>query len=293
MTLCITIAGQWGIWQATDCRLTQEHMGKYEVVDDWSAKHVAVKCPDGGMLIAYSGLGRRRQMDLSEWIRRCLRGETRTVDQSLVRLRERANRDLAMPLYSRRMHHAFCFGGYEKGVAWGGVLMNTIVRQGKPDLNIPPGKSFEFETQHRQGKPLLVVAGAGAEAIAAEDWELLRQIQSHRPKRPADYQVVLADVIRRTATSKRRGYTMVSRASVCVYMPPSLAPIQRRGFLSGADLPPPDSNVDVAPFVMNGFDLTIMGVDGKAFERSVRTGSPAASEEERMQRAQESVTPDD
>jgi hypothetical protein len=54
---------------------------------DYSIKHAIFRCPDGVALLAYAGQGRINSLDLSDWLRETLRGETRTLDQSVTDFR--------------------------------------------------------------------------------------------------------------------------------------------------------------------------------------------------------------
>src|SRR6266567_527499 len=85
MTLNLTIVNPWGIWQCSDHRLTDTVTGK--LVDDYSIKHVILRCPDGAALLAYAGAGRINSLDLSDWLREILRGESRTLDQTCIHIR--------------------------------------------------------------------------------------------------------------------------------------------------------------------------------------------------------------
>src|SRR5215203_5332540 len=116
MTLNITIVNQWGIWQCSDLRLTTWPGGK--VVDDYSIKHVAVTATDGVALITYTGLGRVGGDSVADWLRRTIRGESRTIDETLVLIREAATKKLGSPAAKARIHHAFSVGAFARGQPW-------------------------------------------------------------------------------------------------------------------------------------------------------------------------------
>ena len=96
-------------------RLTDPRTGR--IVDDDVVKHVFLRCSDGAALLAYAGIGRLSGVEISDWIRETLRGESRTLDQSLILLRENATRDLG-PQLKGRMHHMFSIGAFLNGVPW-------------------------------------------------------------------------------------------------------------------------------------------------------------------------------
>ena len=71
MTLNLTIVNSWGIWQCSDGRLVD--LSTRKVTDDYSVKHVTLRCPDGVALIAYAGIGRMdKDVEISDWIREIL-----------------------------------------------------------------------------------------------------------------------------------------------------------------------------------------------------------------------------
>src|SRR4051794_4115793 len=99
MTLILTIVAPWGVWQSSDHRLTDVQPGGRIVGarPNYSIKHVTIRCNDGGALVGYTGLGRVNGADVSDWLRRQLRGESRSLDETLILIRERADKYLAKP----------------------------------------------------------------------------------------------------------------------------------------------------------------------------------------------------
>src|SRR5712691_6613249 len=128
MTLNLTIVNTWGIWQCSDHRLVDPATG--ELVDNYSIKHVILRCPDGAALLAYAGAGRIGSLDLSDWIRETLRGESRTLDQSFILIRENATRDLAPLLRARGIHHMFSIGVFLAGRPWVVQIRNFTAQAG-------------------------------------------------------------------------------------------------------------------------------------------------------------------
>src|SRR5271154_4540188 len=88
MTFTLTLINQHGVWQSSDLRLTDPRTG--EVKDDYSTKHVGFRCTDGATLLTYAGVGSVNGVHISDWIRQFTRGESLTVDQTLIQIRERA-----------------------------------------------------------------------------------------------------------------------------------------------------------------------------------------------------------
>jgi hypothetical protein len=92
MTFTLTLISQHGIWQSSDQRLTDPKTNRVE--DDYSSKHVGFRCPDGAALLTYAGVGRAFGVHISDWIREFTRGESQSVDQTLIQIRQRATEDL-------------------------------------------------------------------------------------------------------------------------------------------------------------------------------------------------------
>ena len=112
MTLTMTIVAPWGVWQCADHRLIWIDGGKVTDREDFSVKHMAVRCPDGVALITYSGIGALdRKLHVSDWMRELVRGDNRrTVDGTLIRIREAATMDLARPGKAHGVVHWFVAG---------------------------------------------------------------------------------------------------------------------------------------------------------------------------------------
>src|SRR6266536_320977 len=94
----MTIVAPWGVWQCSDQRaawvVRNQRTGELTVIrtDDSSVKHIQFQCRDGAALLAYSGLSTVGTDDFSDWLRRLLRGQSRTVAETLIRIRAPAAR---------------------------------------------------------------------------------------------------------------------------------------------------------------------------------------------------------
>lgn len=129
MSLNLTIINSSGAWQCSDHRLSDPRSAK--PTEDTSSKHVVLRCTDGTALIAYVGLGKVDGVALSDWIRELLRGEPRSVDQSLMTIREAATIDLG-PIVSRyRLHHMFTVAAFIQRRPWLAQIRNFSVAPGK------------------------------------------------------------------------------------------------------------------------------------------------------------------
>jgi hypothetical protein len=190
LTLTITIVAPWNVWQCSDHRVTYMRRtpnGQWEVLkrEDRSVKHVYFRCPDGAALLAYSGLAMVGSDHISDWLRRQTRGYTRTVDQTLIRIREAATADLTGPAKAGGIPHAFLVGAYLQHRPWAVAITNTT---GPPDFPVLD----QFETvPFRADKPKVMIFGEGQDAISDKDRKLLRKAARHRAAQPENYSLAL------------------------------------------------------------------------------------------------------
>ncbi len=211
MTFTVTLVNQHGIWQSSDLRITDPKTG--QLVDDFSIKQLSFRCPDGAALLTYSGAGSVGGVQVSDWIRQFLRGETRTVDQTLIQIREHATRDLGPLLLKLKIKHMFNVGAFLGGVPWIVQIRNfQVSRAGEGPVE------REFQTSARK-----VTDGAGFVVpwpciLSMADLAKLVKISDKRPRKPSEFSDLLGEVNLRTARSYRQ---LVSERCVTTYQPPS------------------------------------------------------------------------
>jgi len=247
MTLNITIVNQWGVWQCSDLRLTEWPSGK--VVDDYSIKHVTVRATDGAALVTYTGLGKVRGNYVSSWLRRTIRGESRTVEETLNLIRDRATSQLGNAAAGLGIHHTFSVGAFIRG--WPGAFLITNMDPADP-LNRPPLKKFTGTARmiHTHGPQLMLAGTKGA--VTHEDIALLNRIVGRNPKRPLDYRRLMAGVNRRASQQYPLG-NLISEACVTSYIPPAGEPFQNETHWWGMTRPKVER---VVPMTLFGIDLT-------------------------------------
>ncbi len=246
MTLVITLVTPNGVWASTDHRLTQHPGGK--VITDSSVKHVIVRGSDGAALVSYTGLGRVGALDVSAWMREVLRGESRTVDGTLIDLREQATARIGAQAKSLNIQHAFLAGAFLKERPWAVVITNMGSPAGPSSGRIQ--SAFET-TAMPADEPVVFAAGSGRDAIVQADRELLHRVSGHKPRRPEEFMRLLGDVNRRAAESGHPGARLVSRACSVVFMPPSGDDVRREWY-------GPEEDRALAP---TGFSHMLFGID--------------------------------
>jgi hypothetical protein len=246
MTLNLTIVSTWGIWQSSDHRLRDTVTGK--LVDDYSIKQVSFRCPDGAALLAYAGVGRVESLDISDWLRETLRGQTRTLDQTFIQIRENATRDLAPRLRTHNILHMFSIGAFLMGRPWAIQIRNFDPAGDGTVLN-------HFDTVARevpQGSGLAMAFGGGPGVVSPSDGKKLMTVATRKPRNAKEFRKLLAKINYRAGTTKP-GKTFISPGCVTSYIPPAGEPVESE-FHNTGRAPGPM----IVPMLLFGIDVTEM-----------------------------------
>ena len=215
MTLNLMIINPCGIWQSADYRGTDPYSRK--VVDDYLQKQIVLHCSDGHALIAFAGVGsvkvRYRTVSIAHWVLQILRGEDRTLDQSLILLRERATEDLG-PIVEGQHAHMFTVGAVLGGRLWAVQIRNFEATSSGEVLV----KRREFTTVAKQvftGQA--VYFAVPPNFVCADDIVRLTKTAKRRPRQPKEFRHLLAAVNRRAASHKP-GARYVSPHCITAYL---------------------------------------------------------------------------
>ena len=162
MTLILTLIRPEGVWQSADNRVSRNGA----TVDDAAPKQLHIIFPPDNAgpkaLIAFTGLAELSDgTPTLQWIRETLRGETRSIMESLGHLRERLTRDV----------------GQTK--AWGAPLVLTGgIFEGDKRFyvemrNIDPRtrrvrREFDYAVAE-VNEPMVFMGGSGAVSISRAD----------------------------------------------------------------------------------------------------------------------------
>ena len=247
MTLNMTVIASWGIWQCSDHRLVDPVTG--QLVQDDSAKHVILRFPDGGALLAYSGIGSVAGIQISDWVREILRGESRTLDQSLIFLREKATQSIG-PIVTGRFQQMFSIGAFLQGKPW--IVQIRNFKATRQDEFGPPGSQFDIVAHRIENQPMVFVSGAQA-ALSSQQIDDLVRITSRRPNKMEDFHDLLAKYNRLASSHSTYG-KMISASCTTSYMPPKGGPVSTK-LHPGEDQKIHDI---VLPVLLFGIDLTEM-----------------------------------
>jgi hypothetical protein len=202
--------------------------------------------------MSYTGLGRVGEVEMSDWMRKVVRGESRTVDETLIFLREKATERFGRDLARAELHHSFCIGAFLAGRAWAVMVSNVHPR---PPFNaLPPLEEFQTSALLVENEPLVLAWGSGRAAIKQAELGRLTQIVRNRPKSPKNYSKLLATVNRRAAQVPELGST-VSESCFVAHIPPQGDPVGSE-FFGWETLKPP--RPPVVPMVLFGIDTTEM-----------------------------------
>jgi hypothetical protein len=261
LTLLLGIAAPWGMWQSIDHRLTALPGGR--LITDMSVKHVGIKAPDGEALIGYTGLGRLGSEDLSDWVRKTLRGENRGLEDSIQHIAEEASRAFGSQAFARRLLHVFIVTAFLKGDAYLVAVANTDTPFGV--ANPPLRRDFVVQPT-RLLAPQAIFGGAGVAAMGPEDRQLLSDASRRQPRRPDDYLGLLGALTRRTARSGRPESATISAGCVTSDLPP-----QGSGEVRVVGDGGEESTIEMPPYVLFGIDTTEMS---RGIQRELTAGVP-------------------
>lgn len=189
MTLNLTLINWHGAWQCSDHRDSIHGRN----VDHAATRHIVLRCRDGAALIAYAGVGRKDEGEPSEWMTKILRGDDRTLDESLILLREAATRDLGPTAASAGIRHMFTVAAFFRGVPWLLQIRNF------QDLASPPRGHFESSTRQVPEGGGAVSAYGQQLAVSLESRKLLEKVAHMRPRRTEDFHGLLYGINRRAA----------------------------------------------------------------------------------------------
>src|SRR3984893_2195614 len=197
------IINRSGMWQSADFRGTDPGSGC--VVDDYLPKQVSLCCTDGSASLAYPGLAAaavaNQRVRLSDWIRQVLRGESRTVVQSLIYLRERATADLGPVCVKRAIRHVFTIGAFLGVHPWVAQIRNFRFA---PGVLEPPGRDFYTAAEQITDAGRFIALGT-PNVVLPTDIRTLQQVANIQPRQPKEFRKLLAAVNRRAAATKPNG----------------------------------------------------------------------------------------
>jgi hypothetical protein len=248
VTLNLIIINRSGIWQSADFRGTDPKTGS--IVDDYLPKHVALRCTDGSATLAYTGLAaalvQNERVRISDWIRQILRGESRTVDQSLIYLRERATADLGPICAKHRIAHVFTIGAFLGGHPWLAQIRNFGF---PPAVFGPPVRDFITVAERIDDAGRFVALGT-PNVVRPTDLRKLDRVANIKPRQPKELRKLLAAINRRAAATKPNGH-YVSPHCTTVYLPPAGEPFEHEIHAATGGSKP-----IVTPLLVFGIDMT-------------------------------------
>ena len=183
MTLNLMLINQHGIWQSSDFRLSHPETG--DLVDDFSVKHVSFRCSDGAALLTYCGVGRvtpprTAEVHLSDWIRQTIRGQSLTLDETVIRICEQATADLGDLLLKIKRPHMFSIGAFIGRVPW---LVQVRNFAGAPNGIGPVQREFETTAKKIEG----AMAAWWPAIVSEADQGLMHKVVTKQPRKPRQF----------------------------------------------------------------------------------------------------------
>jgi hypothetical protein len=221
---------------------------------DLSTKQWVFRTSDGIAAVAYAGIGRLSTGDhVSNLMVRLLRGQSRTMNETLLAIRGFANDRLAHIAWDKQWEHSFIVGAYVNNRPWAGVITNQeLVRLGYPQHVTRLRQSFEILTGP-VGTGLVLTVGT-RRGLRESDWAQLRRAAHQRARRFDNYLNLLGHLTKRAAA---RLPDYISEQSHVVYLPPP--PVSAGGpewhhrvFDWGAPVP----SSSQPSYIVHGLDLT-------------------------------------
>jgi hypothetical protein len=191
MTFTLTLVNQYGIWQSSDFRLTLPVTQKIE--DDYSRKQIKFRCSDGAALLTYAGLGSVEGLGIADWIRQFIRGDTLTVDQTLIKIRERATEDIGDLLHKHNFQHMFSIGAFLGGASWVVQIRNFSLTE--PTAIV----QREFHTVAKQIPIGSAVIVPWPNLVSTTDFALLRKVSPKRPRKAKEFCKLFGEINLRIA----------------------------------------------------------------------------------------------
>ena len=274
MTLGLGIVSPWGAWISTDFRVTWSNGG---LKTDDSQKHLIVRCPDGGLLLGYTGLAEVGGESVNDWVRGILRGSSRTLLETANLICSEATGTLAPICTLHRIHHTFMFAAFSGQIRWDGTqprcdeqwagLITNMENRLDCD-GVPPRREFSVATMKVGDAGYAWAVGSGRSALGTKDRNLLARVAGRAPSSAKDYRRLLGRVNERVAG---RASATVSSSCAITYMPPTIEPFESEFSIGGATKRP----LGLIPMISLGMDLTFMG------EVLMRSGKMAPEELEK------------
>jgi hypothetical protein len=270
MTLNLTLAAPWGIWQSCDYRVSDvvvDAYGKKRLVprqDFFSPKFLDISCPDGYALMTYTGVAELpcpprfvqlalvsniedpelragAPMSVADWAAWSLHGPARSVDQSVQHLQAEAAKD---PTLSKRPH-MFTYAAFLGDDAWIAQTSNV------DEWPFGPVEGYGTVAERVTAARPRALATGDPRSMTRAEYEEFEQLVRAPPRRPAKLLERLAELNKRAAS---RTCTVSPECATRSIFPPGHAPRpdQPRGRQFG-DVPP---GVDLVRSVWNGINTT-------------------------------------
>jgi hypothetical protein len=202
MTLNLTLLTADAIYQSADFELTDADTG--QPLPDNSMKLVTLSYPTWEGFVTYTGVGRWRCRDTSDWIEEGLTGLAGASPEEIAeRVRERAARFLNQIECSpggRRYEHTFVLGCFVGGKPRLGVISNYEDASGRRDAT--PSAGLRIDWRGMRDRPVLIATGR-RDAVPRAGRRKVERIAAQTDTSPAQIRDMLMEL--NAAAAKRAG----------------------------------------------------------------------------------------
>jgi hypothetical protein len=215
MTLNITLLTERAIYQAADFRLTVGDTGAQ--ITDASTKLVTLQYFQWDGFVTYTGVGRWRRRDTSDWLVEWLTGLNDASPQDVaLRIKERTT-GLLDDIVRRtrvRYRHTFALAAFWQGRPHIWVISNFENCVGR--MSPRPSRDFSIDVKRFTADPIAVVTGQ-KQAVTREARRRLVHLARRYPEDSARIRRRLIETNEEAARSPLSGNTVSIGCSVCSF----------------------------------------------------------------------------
>jgi hypothetical protein len=195
MTLNITLASKWAIYQSSDFKLTK-NSGPRLVIQDMPQKQAVLQYLSWVGLVSYTGIAVYNSHNTLAWLTKILTHPLSQRSQNMIlkALRDEGNKWITrVPAADR--YHTFTVVTFDaKGPRI--VYISTFQRAGGHDLPTP--RPTFFITSFRPGQPWFGATGSGAKYVSQQDKAMMLD-NLGKNESPLAIRKAVAEVNRNTA----------------------------------------------------------------------------------------------
>lgn len=242
-------------WLCTDKRLSSPDR-KY--IDDKNIKILVIHCSDGTLLVGYTGIAiLKDNTKIPDWIRTTVRGEKRTMSDTITHFISRVDRDI-----SNQGHLLFLIVSCsQKSID---LYQITNLENNPLSWSVPPRKNF-FIHKIDFPKPFYFAAGSGSSVLTKDEIKRLQAIIQNKPREPKNFTNLLFIVNERVAKQEA---STVSKSAVAATLVLGGKPVDMSAYKVDETI------LKHTPMIIEGIDMTdLLEYTYNQFEKASKNDS--------------------